>query len=117
MIQITRNKYSLLNLSCRPKSLYLLVAIAFISLKAEAQWPAADSIKSTLYVKEGVASYYANRFHGRKTTNGERYKRNLLTAAHRTLPFGTLVKVTSLRNKKWVIVRIKNCPSPRRLKI
>jgi rare lipoprotein A len=42
----------------------------------------------------GMASYYASRFHGRRTANGERYNENALTAAHRTLPFGTVVRVT-----------------------
>lgn len=89
----------------------MLKGIAFLlffsCFQVQAQW-AADSVKSKLYVREGVASYYANRFHGRKTTSGERYHKNKLTAAHRTLPFNTLVKVTNLRNKKWVIVRIND---------
>ncbi len=72
-----------------------------------AQWQ-ADSVVSKLYVKEGVASYYANKFHGRKTTSGEKYHKNKFTAAHRTLPFGTKVKVTNLKNKKWVIVRVND---------
>ena len=41
----------------------------------------------------GMASYYASRFHGRRTANGERYNENAMTAAHRTLPFGTVVRV------------------------
>jgi rare lipoprotein A len=43
-----------------------------------------------------MASFYASRFHGRRTANGERYNENALTAAHRTLPFGTLVRVRRL---------------------
>jgi rare lipoprotein A len=77
------------------------------SVQAKAQWE-ADSIKSNLYIKEGVASYYANRFHGRRTANGEIYSKNKLTAAHLTLPFNTKLKVTNLRNKKWVIVRVND---------
>jgi rare lipoprotein A len=42
----------------------------------------------------GMASYYASRFHGRRTANGERYNENAMTAAHRKLPFGTMVRVT-----------------------
>ena len=61
-----------------------------------------------LYYKKGVASYYHRKFEGRRTANGERYRRKLLTAAHRTLPFNTKVKVTNPRNKKWVIVRIND---------
>ena len=56
----------------------------------------------------GMASYYAHEFHGRKTASGERYNMNDLTAAHRTLPFNTRVKVTNLSNKKTVIVRIND---------
>ncbi len=60
------------------------------------------------YKKQGKASFYAKKFQGRRTSNGERYHNKKLTAAHRTLPFGTLVKVTNLRNGKWVIVRIND---------
>ncbi|MGD9331102.1 MAG: septal ring lytic transglycosylase RlpA family protein [Desulfobacterales bacterium] len=56
----------------------------------------------------GLASYYADRFHGRPTANGERYDRNALTAAHRYLPFGTRVQVTRLDNGKTVAVRIND---------
>lgn len=85
----------------------LYACMFLISFQLKAQWE-ADSVVSNLYVKEGVASYYAGKFHGRKTANGERYHKNKLTAAHRTLPFNTKVKVTNLRNKKWVIVRIND---------
>lgn len=54
----------------------------------------------------GKASWYGGKFHGRKTASGERFNKNALTAAHRTLPFGTRVRVTNLGNKKSVIVRI-----------
>lgn len=64
--------------------------------------PAATSIGS------GVASYYGKRFHGRRTANGERFDMHAMTAAHRTLPFGTLVAVTNPRNGKTVTVRIND---------
>ncbi len=54
------------------------------------------------------ASYYAEKFHGRKTANGEIFDMNAYTAAHRTLPFGTLIEVTNLENGKKVIVRIND---------
>lgn len=54
----------------------------------------------------GLASYYADKFHGRKTASGEIYDKNELTAAHRTFPFGTRVKVTNLSNGNSVIVTI-----------
>jgi rare lipoprotein A len=54
----------------------------------------------------GRASYYANRFHGRKTASGHPYYKDALTAAHRTLPLGTWVKVTNIGNDRSVMVQI-----------
>lgn len=59
-------------------------------------------------VRVGRASWYGGRWHGRPTATGEIYDQNSLTAAHRTLPFGTLVRVTNLSNGKQVTVRINN---------
>lgn len=56
----------------------------------------------------GNASYYADRFHGRKTASGEKYLKNQLTAAHKNLPFGTIVKVTNLNNGQTVEVKIND---------
>ena len=56
----------------------------------------------------GAASWYGGKFHGRLTANGERYDMNELTAAHKTLPFGTKVKVTNSANGKSVVVRIND---------
>lgn len=56
----------------------------------------------------GVASWYGGRFHGRSTANGETYNQHALTAAHRTLPFGTEVLVTNQANGKSVVVRIND---------
>ncbi len=56
----------------------------------------------------GVASYYGRRFAGRKTANGERFNPRHLTAAHKTLPFGSKVRVTNPRNGKFVVVRIND---------
>lgn len=56
----------------------------------------------------GIAAYYADRFHGRKTASGEIYDKTKLTAAHKTLPFGTKVKVINLSNMKSVIVTIND---------
>jgi rare lipoprotein A len=59
-------------------------------------------------VGEGLASWYGPRFHGRRTANGERFDQEALTAAHRTLPFGTVVRVKSLVNGRTVDVRIND---------
>ena len=56
--------------------------------------------------QSGVASYYHGEFHGRRTASGEKLNQNSLTAAHRTLPFGTLVRVINLRNLRSVVLRI-----------
>jgi rare lipoprotein A len=56
----------------------------------------------------GTASYYGPGFHGRKTANGERFDQHGNTAAHRTLPFGTRVRVTNLANGESVVVRIND---------
>ena len=60
------------------------------------------------YRAEGKASYYGKAHHGNKTASGERFDQNALTAAHRTLPFGTRVKVTNLNNDRSVVVRIND---------
>jgi rare lipoprotein A len=58
------------------------------------------------YTEEGEASWYGAPFHGRQASNGEIYDMNKLTAAHRTLPFETVVRVTNERNGKSTVVRI-----------
>jgi rare lipoprotein A len=60
------------------------------------------------FIAEGVASYYADDYHGRKTSNGEEYDMHAMTAAHQSLPFNTKVRVTNLQNGKSVIVRIND---------
>jgi hypothetical protein len=66
------------------------------------------NLQETDQLLEGVASWYGPYFHGRFTANGEIYNQYDLTAAHRTLPLGTFVKVTNLQNHKSVIVRIND---------
>jgi rare lipoprotein A len=56
----------------------------------------------------GPASYYGRQFHGRLTANGERFNMNDLTAAHRSLPFGTLIRVTNLLNGMQTYVRVND---------
>jgi rare lipoprotein A len=56
----------------------------------------------------GVASWYGPGFYGRRTANGETFRKGTLTAAHRTLPFGTMVRVTNLENGRSVNVRIND---------
>jgi rare lipoprotein A len=65
--------------------------------------PAGEALRE---FEQGKASWYGPRFNGRRTASGERYNMHELTAAHKTLPFGTLVRVRSLVNGKEVDVRI-----------
>lgn len=60
------------------------------------------------YSETGIASWYGSEFHGKRTANGERYNRHELTAAHRTLPMPSIVKVTNLDNGKSVLVRVND---------
>ena len=59
-------------------------------------------------IQTGKASFYADKFEGRTTANGEKYKHSKMTAAHKVLPFGTIVKVTNVDNNKSVEVRIND---------
>jgi rare lipoprotein A len=56
----------------------------------------------------GVASYYGRERQGRRTASGERYSMYRMTAAHRILPLGTLIKLTNLANGKWVVVKVND---------
>jgi rare lipoprotein A len=69
---------------------------------------ADKSEPSTGWQQQGIASWYGPGFQGRRTANGERFDTRQMTAAHRTLPFGARVRVTSLVNGKYVIVRIND---------
>jgi len=69
--------------------------------------PAPSAPQETV-MGRGSASYYAAKFDGRRTASGERFDNSDMTAAHRTLPFGTLVRVTNLANGRSVVVRIND---------
>ncbi|MBL0666184.1 septal ring lytic transglycosylase RlpA family protein [Aeromonas jandaei] len=60
------------------------------------------------YSETGYASYYADRYHGKKTASGELYRNNLNSAAHMELPFGSMVWVTNLANGKSVVVKVND---------
>ena len=59
-----------------------------------------------LDVREGLATYYGSEFHGKRTASGARFDMNAMMAAHPTYPFGTMVRVTNLTNRRSVQVRI-----------
>lgn len=64
------------------------------------------STTTALAQSKGKASYYGNKFHGRRTSDGSRYHKDSLTCAHRTLPFGTLLKVRNQKNGREVVVKV-----------
>lgn len=70
--------------------------------------PAVKETKLKLYKKDVLATYYADKFNGRKTTSGERFHNKKYTAAHMRLPFGTKVRVTNEKNGKWVDVKVND---------
>jgi rare lipoprotein A len=83
----------------KAKQLILFITLYISSINLYSQ---QDSVAA------GKASYYAHKFEGRKTASGEKFSNKKLTAAHKTLPFGTRVKVTNKRNDKSVIVTIND---------
>jgi rare lipoprotein A len=64
--------------------------------------------EATGFSETGKASFYAAKYQSRTTASGEKYDQNAKTAAHRTLPFGTRVKVTNVENGKSVVVKIND---------
>ena len=68
----------------------------------------AKPVKKHRWYQLGMASWYGSAFQGRTTASGEDFDMNDLTAAHRNLPLGTLLRVTNLRNKRSVIVRVND---------
>lgn len=88
-------------------SLFLIGCVAsprFTFAKRETE----NSGRSVPGTEEGIASYYADEFNGRRTSNGETYDMNSMTAAHRTLPFNTKVRVTNSLTGKFIVVRIND---------
>ena len=91
----------------------LLVITVFIAAGCVGSYPRFRSGTTTPSAgsagpMEGIASYYADDFHGKKTANGETYDMNAMTAAHRTLPFNTLLRITNRENGRSVIVRVND---------
>ncbi len=102
-------------MSARAAAVLLLVATASCATLVVAcgagvtSGPAARPVEPRQGAAQvGLASWYGGRFHGRKTASGERFDQNALTAAHRTLPFGTKVRVTNIKNGRSVILRIND---------
>ncbi len=78
----------------------LLLVLTFVS--------GAFAQVGTIKSETGLASYYADKFNGRRTASGEVFYQDSLTAAHKTLPFGSKIRVTNLVNGKSVVVRVND---------
>ncbi len=86
----------------------IIVLISCSSVVQFSQNPSLNFQKRVDYFEEGIASYYSDDFEGKLTASGEVFSQSGLTAAHPTLPFGTLVKVTNLENGNSVVVKIND---------
>ena len=75
---------------------------------AAAPAPAAPEKAASADSSDGKVAYYGKKFNGRKTASGERFNAGAMTMAHKTLPFGTMVKVTNIKNSKSVVVRVND---------
>jgi rare lipoprotein A len=84
-------------------SLLRRALLAIAPLAASAVPPPAAAFTQT-----GVASFYGPELHGRRTASGERFNKNAMTAAHRTAPFGSMLRVTNLSNGRSVLVRVND---------
>ena len=74
----------------------------------ETSKPSPETVPEKTYQETGIAAWYGKEFHGQKTASGEIFDMNALSAAHRTLPLGTIIRVTNLNNFKSIKVRIND---------
>ncbi len=93
------------------KKIILFIALVFSSagIAQQKNTTTIDSClaaKSVLYKTNVHASYYHDKFNGRKTASGRKFDNNDFTAAHKTFPFGTKLKITNEKNKKFVLVEV-----------
>ncbi|MBD9502972.1 septal ring lytic transglycosylase RlpA family protein [Pseudomonas sp. PDM23] len=86
----------------------LIGCLALLAGCSTTSYDSDSEVSGRGYRAEGTASYYGKAHHGKRTASGERFNQNALTAAHRTLPFGTRVRVTNLDNGRSVVVRIND---------
>lgn len=91
-------------------ALALLVTVVGVATQATADAPAHTDhpARSNKWYQIGKASWYGRRFQGHRTASGEPFDLNMLTCAHRTLPIGSLVRVTNLTNKRSIMVRVND---------
>jgi rare lipoprotein A len=104
MIILNKKKY--ISISALPSAFFLSYIGFFCTICVYSQSDLKK--KSFTYNTVGYASYYSNKFAGKKTASGDIYDPKKFTASHRTLPFGTKVKVENLSNGKSVVVTIND---------
>jgi rare lipoprotein A len=95
-------------LALRVAALALLAAASACTAVPPSAPPAPAAVEQPTYAETGMASWYGRDHQGKKTAAGERFDMNQLTAAHRTLPLNTTVRVTNIDNQKTVKVRIND---------
>ena len=84
----------------------LISAVMLASTVPFASTTSADS--GIGHVQKGIASYYHDSLHGRKTASGQRYNKHRLSAAHKTLPLGTKIRVTDTKTGRSIVVRVND---------
>jgi rare lipoprotein A len=89
------------------KTAYLHIFIALFMVKHAGAVHGVYKTDTSI-IQYGVASYYSDKFEGRKTASGEIFSQHKMTAAHNTLPLGTMIEVTNLRNNRTVYVKIND---------
>jgi rare lipoprotein A len=91
-------------------ALALLVTVGSVAAQAtgDSQAHSDHAAKTTKWYQIGKASWYGRRFQGHRTASGEAFDLNMLTCAHRTLPIGTLLRVTNLGNRRSIMVRVND---------
>jgi rare lipoprotein A len=101
-----------LQIASRISASLLVLALGFPASASGPEQPASTDLRPVKrfkrWIQVGQASWYGWKFQGRKTATGESYDMNQLTCAHRSLPLGSWVRVTNLKNKKSIVVRVND---------
>lgn len=92
----------------RSKIIFPFLVLVFTSLAISCSKTVSDVCMEDCFIESGIASWYGYDYPARCTANGETYDREALTAAHKTLPFNTILQVENVENGKSVIVRIND---------
>lgn len=92
----------------RTEALFSLLCFVLVTTVSCAPRAYRLPSEEVLYHEEGVASWYGPKFHGKKTSSGERFNMYAMTAAHRTLPLGSIVRVTHIGNGRRVVLKVND---------